>query len=112
MRFCLLIAISSAAAFAQTPAIPKPLPATLQNAFRNYFQKLEVGTPPKTYTPPAVVPGLTLVPQAKTCAVPLTNTLKSTGPLPLGIRNFKPGANGFHMKEVQVPASSCDDKKK
>ncbi len=111
MRFFFLIAVSSAAALAQTSAIPKPLPPTLQNAFRNYFQKLEVGTPPKTPAPLVVVPGLTIVPQAKTCAVPLTNLLKNTKPVPLSLRNFKPGPNGFHMKEVQVPAPSCDDKK-
>lgn len=93
MRYLLLTPFLATVSLAQ-----EPIPPTMQRTFHNMLQRIKQ-VPAKVFAPPS-----------KTCAVPLLNVLPKGKPIPMP--TITPADGKFHMKEVQVPAPSCDDMKK
>jgi hypothetical protein len=105
MRFLFCGLLTAAAAFAQQPD-PKPLPPAMQDAIRKFTLEITSGSASVKSKLVVTVPQ----PQAKTCAIPLKNMLRGATPTRMPV--VVPPPDKFQIKEVQVPAPSCDDMKK
>ena len=65
--------------------------------------------PKQKVTIPALKPGAVQVATpARPCAVPLTNMLRRSDPIP-PMPRYRPRGEQFRSREAQVPAPSCED---